>query len=316
MCGRFAVDFDPETVRQEFTDRGVDLSKDKSSVPDFSRNYNVGPTQPARVYHDSRLQTMKWGLIPFWTKDLKKATPWRTFNARIETLSESRFWKPSLNHHRCIVPISGYYEWITVKGQKIPYFIRRRDHKVMFLAGLFDVLKHDKEEDNGQNGQEEGHEREKEELWTFTIITGPAPENLTWLHERMPIILEPNTKEWDTWFDPQKDSWTQKEVDEGLHTFYNEKEYECYKVPQEVGKVQNNGKHLMEPIKEKGKIHSFFKPKSEGSASTSLKEESEFEETDEGDTAEIKREHSDTRPPSNDNESDDPPAKRVKRERS
>ncbi|CDO95919.1 unnamed protein product [Kluyveromyces dobzhanskii CBS 2104] len=306
MCGRFAQNFDSETVQQEFSHRNVRLSEDKSSDLNFSKHYNVSPTHQTPVYHDSHLQNMKWGLIPFWTKDFKKATPWKTFNARTETLNESRLWKPSLNHHRCVVPVSGYYEWLTVKGQKVPYFICRKDKKVMFLAGLFDVLKHGKDSnENEQEGQEE--------LWTFTIVTGPAPENLKWLHDRMPVVLEPNSEGWNTWLDSTKDSWTQKEVDEQLQTVYNEKEYECYKVPQEVGKVQNNEKRLMEPVKQEGKIDSFFKRKTKVSPSISPKKESESVNSAANDSR-IKREHDNIGKGNVDDVSDSPPSKRVKRE--
>lgn len=239
------MDIDPETIVSEFKDRGIELSSDGSAVDTFSRSYNVGPTHSSPVYRNSEIKCMQWGLIPAWTKDLKKASPWKTFNARSETLNESRLWKPCLNHHRCVVPVTGYYEWLTVKGEKTPYFIRRKDKKLMFLAGLFAELKRDGEENKN--------------ILSFTIVTGPAPENLRWLHDRMPVVLEPNSEEWKLWLDSKKNSWSQNEIDKELVPVCDEEVYEWFKVPKDVGKISINEKRLMEPTKVTAKLDSFFK---------------------------------------------------------
>lgn len=246
MCGRFALDVDPQEIWEAFEKRGVTTTDDSNpSVPDFDRNFNVGPTQMAPVYHDSRIELMKWGLIPFWTKDLKKATPWRTFNARRETLNESRLWKHTLKSHRCVVPVTGYYEWMTVKGQKTPFFIRRKDGELTFLAGMFDVVKREKE------GQQD--------MISFTIVTGDAPEELKWLHERMPVVLEPGSEDWKNWLNRDKQQWSDEDIEKVLKTTCDTNILEWYQVSPDVGKIQNNGKRLMEPLRKKNGLDSFFK---------------------------------------------------------
>lgn len=280
MCGRYALNLNSETIVDEFRARNVDL--EAKQMPSFKERYNVGPTQEVPVYHDSHLQLMKWGMIPFWTKDLSKATPWKTFNARAESVFKSRLWKPSLNHKRCVVPISGYYEWQGKKGEKTPYFIRRKDKKVMFLAGLFDMV-----ELKADQKTKEDPDGETQQLWSFTIITGPAPKDLEWLHERMPVVLEPNSKQWESWLDPKRDSWSEDEIMDELKPVWRESEYEWYPVPKEVGNVQNNEKRLMEKAipksapagaaakKPRGGIDSFFKQKKEQEDETKPKPEPE-----------------------------------------
>lgn len=156
----------------------------------------------------------------------------------------------------------------------------------MFLAGLYDTV--DFEDTEGS-------------FDSFTIITGPAPKQIKWLHERMPIVLTPGTKEWDSWLDNETE-WNDTLADSLAE--YAKDDLEWYEVTKDVGKVTNEGEYLIKPLK-KGGIGDFFgkgkKEQLKGEAKD-FKEEKDLKEkkkeepdvTDllktEGETDEVKKE--------------------------
>lgn len=194
------------------------------------RSFNVAPTAICPVYRrqDNVLKYMKWGLVPHWVKDVSKFKTFRTFNAREESLQTTRMWVQNCNYKRCVVPMNGYYEWRTKGRNKTPFYVTRKDGKLMFLAGMYDHV-------------------EKDDLWTFTIITGKAPESLKWLHDRMPVVLEPGSAAWDAWLGDQTE-WNQQELDKVLATTYEENKMRCYQVNNDVGKTAINEEYLTKPI--------------------------------------------------------------------
>ena len=172
---------------------------------------------------------MRWGLVPFWTKDVSQFKTYRTFNARLENLQESKMWMRPCEKKRCAVLMSGYFEWKTVGKKKTPYFISRRDGRLMFVAGMYDYV-------------------EKEDLYTFTIITAQGPRELEWLHERMPCVLEPGTESWDAWMDVDKTTWSTEELVKLLKPDYDESKLQFYQVTDDVGKTTNTGERLIKPL--------------------------------------------------------------------
>jgi putative SOS response-associated peptidase YedK len=122
---------------------------------------------------------LKWGLIPFWAKDEKTADEIRmkTFNARAETVFEKASFKSPIKNKRCIVIVSGFYEWRLVKGKNYPYHIISKDENAFALAGIWESWKNKDTE---------------EKLNTFSIITTRANPLLEKIHnkkKRMPVIL-------------------------------------------------------------------------------------------------------------------------------
>jgi putative SOS response-associated peptidase YedK len=130
----------------------------------------VAPTQEAGVViageAGPRFETMRWGLIPFWAKD--PAIGGRLINARCETLREKAAFKHALSSRRCVVPVSGFYEWQRVGRGKQPWYISGAHGRPLGLAGLW--------------------ERWNDRL-TFSIVTVPANEMISSIHDRMPAIL-------------------------------------------------------------------------------------------------------------------------------
>jgi putative SOS response-associated peptidase YedK len=95
-----------------------------------------------------RLQSMKWGLIPFWTKrNPDYGSLMRTINCRDDSLMENRgMWTSMKKKKRCIVVCQGFYEWLK-KGptgkERIPHFIKRKDGNLLCFAGLWDCVQYE-----------------------------------------------------------------------------------------------------------------------------------------------------------------------------
>ncbi|SCU92394.1 LAFA_0F10132g1_1 [Lachancea sp. 'fantastica'] len=255
MCGRYALDCTTGQLDQRFHELGFEFENDRQQdTTGIQPSYNVAPTNTAPVYTNyGKLRDMKWGLIPHWVEDISKSQPYKTFNARCENISSSKMWTAPCNYKRCVVPASGYYEWLTKGKKKIPYYVTRKDREIMFLAGMYDRV-------------------ESEDLYTFTIITAPAPSNMEWLHRRMPVVLNWGSKEWNSWLDESKTQWSQKELKEVLQAQCNEDELEWWQVSSDVGKVSNNGKYLVEPAK--APIRDLFKKEDKLTTSLAKHEES------------------------------------------
>ena len=177
MCGRFASTLAPDAIRALFRTGGP--------VPNLAPSWNVAPTQDAMVVRrhpatgERRLDLLRWGLIPSWTKDLKAAR--KPINARSETAGSSGMFKAALGARRCLVPVDAFYEWRTVPDGKQPYAIARRDGTPLAFAGLWE-------------GWRSG---DGEVIRSFAILTTSANATMAQLHERMPVILEPDA--WPAW---------------------------------------------------------------------------------------------------------------------
>ena len=187
-------------------------------------NYNVAPTQQifvcTRTGNERRLERMRWGLVPFWAKEIPK---YATFNARVETIEEKPTWKGSLNKMRAIVPFSGFYEWKGSKGEKQPYYITRRDEAPLLLAGLWAI-----------NDKIEG------EIRSATIIVCEPNEAMAQIHNRMPVVLD--REEAGEWLEGP---WSADK--RGLLKPCADGVLTASPVGKAVGSVKNNSSGLIEP---------------------------------------------------------------------
>lgn len=281
MCGRYALKYNSNELPSQFETFHLEVHPQIARGENHERSYNVAPTTNGAVYRakDKVLRYMKWGLVPHWTKNLAEFKTYRTFNARLESLQESRMWIQCCNNKRCVVPISGYYEWKTTGKTKIPYYVTRSDDTLLFLAGMYDYLEND-------------------DLWTYTIVTSVAPKELSWLHNRMPIVLEPGSAAWKMWMDPDKTEWTQKELNDLLAARYDDKVMHVYQVSPDVGKVANNEEYLTKPILKEDKDKVDMETQGETGSSSVIKKENV---KDEHPTIadDVKAEEKETEEPSN-----------------
>ena len=93
-----------------------------------------------------KLQSMKWGLVPFWTKRNPDYTSiMRTINCRDDSLSTSGgMWTTMKARKRCVVIAEGFFEWLKVGTKdKLPHFVKRKDGQLMCFAGLWDCVHYD-----------------------------------------------------------------------------------------------------------------------------------------------------------------------------
>ncbi|RDW62718.1 hypothetical protein BP5796_11020 [Coleophoma crateriformis] len=209
-----------------------------------------------------KLQTMKWGLIPFWTKrNPDYGSLMKTINCRDDSLIENRgMWTTMKQKKRCIVVAQGFYEWLKKGKEKVPHFVKRKDGKLMCLAGLWDCAQYEGSED---------------QLWTYTVITTSSNKQLNFLHDRMPVILDNGSEELRTWLDPKRSTWT-KELQSLLKPYHGE--LEVYPVSKDVGKVGNNSPQFMIPVassENKSNIANFF---AKGTAAQKEKKKEEVDD--------------------------------------
>jgi putative SOS response-associated peptidase YedK len=277
------------------------------------------PTRPQTSgkkypYH---LKAMKWGLIPFWTKRSPDyGSMLRTINCRDDSLIENRgMWNTMKQRKRCIVIAQGFYEWLK-KGpggkDKVPHFVKRKDGQLMCFAGLWDCVK---------------YEDSQEKLYTYTIITTDSNEQLRFLHDRMPVILDAGSEAMKTWLDPERNKWS-KELQSLLKPY--DGELECYPVNKEVGKVGNNSPDFILPVNSKDNkknIANFFdnakKPKASPTKEPAKEGEFKVEHEKEEECMETKDPHNNHgdeavagQKRKLNNEDDEQPAKTSKLEKS
>jgi putative SOS response-associated peptidase YedK len=108
-------------------------------------HYNIAPTDTVDVVQlanggTMELVPMRWGLIPYWWKKPVTQLP-ATFNARAEGVASKPMFRDAFKRHRCIIPASGYYEWIKTPDGKQPHYISGAGGGVLSLAGLWDRWK-------------------------------------------------------------------------------------------------------------------------------------------------------------------------------
>lgn len=179
MCGRYALKTSvPEIARI----LGAETNAE------FAPSYNVAPSRHVPVCRASaegrrELSLLRWGLVPHWAKELSDR--YRMINARAETVADKPAFRGPFRSRRCLVPADGYFEWKAGPERKQPYFIHRNDDSPVFLAGLWDRW------EKGQDGS----------LDSFAIVTTSASERLSSVHDRMPVILDPDDHE--AWLNPE-----------------------------------------------------------------------------------------------------------------
>lgn len=167
MCGRYALFHSYKDIANYFPFQLV------IDDEELGARYNAAPSQelPVIVGH-GHVQRFRWGLVPFWAKEISIGN--KMINARAETLMEKPSFRTAFLKRRCIVPVSGFYEWKTAEHGKRPYFIHPRGEAIFAVAGIWDEWR------NPDTG---------ELLRSFSIITTDPNELMAGIHNRMPAIL-------------------------------------------------------------------------------------------------------------------------------
>jgi putative SOS response-associated peptidase YedK len=257
MCGRYASSRNPDDLIEEFEiDR---VTSPVAIEPDF----NVAPTKdiyavfdrvpreaPTGTPAERRLATVVWGLVPSWAKDRSIGS--RMINARVETLAEKPAFKRALSRRRCLLPADGYYEWyptdqLTSKGKPVkqPFFIMPRDGGVLAMAGLYEIWRN----------QEVAEDQPGSFLWSATIITTTAEDCLGHIHDRMPMLVEPDS--YDAWLDA---SVTDVGSITDILVPAAPGRLTAFPVSKAVNDHRNNGAELIEPLAVEGAPEGLFAP--------------------------------------------------------
>jgi len=172
MCGRFNLTAPEQQICEHFQ---------LQCLPRYQASFNIPPGQKILnvvKLDDNRFKAvyLLWGLIPSWSKDARISQ--KLINARSETLQEKPSFRSAFKKRRCLIPATGYYEWLQQTTGKQAFHICRRDKELFAFAGLWEYW----EQDAGT-------------VYSCTIITRAAAANLQAIHARMPVILPPSSYE-------------------------------------------------------------------------------------------------------------------------
>jgi putative SOS response-associated peptidase YedK len=221
MCGRYASFLPAEALARLF---GT-----VNPLPNLEPTWNMAPTRDAPVVRLSRdgqrhLDALKWGLIPYFTKDLRKAH--KPINARSETIATSGMFREAFAHRRCLVPAPVYYEWRDDPDGKTPFAVARVDGDSVVFAGIWDAWR----------------SSDGEKLQTFATITTDANELLAPIQDRMPVIVE--RADWPLWLGEADGDAARllRPAAEDVLRFWQ--------VDKKVGNVRNDGPELIKALVE------------------------------------------------------------------
>jgi putative SOS response-associated peptidase YedK len=176
MCLRYFLDADGNVIAFTFA---------VTAPAELRKRFNIAPTQQAPIVRVTKegareLAMARWGLVPYWAKDLAVGT--KMINARGEGVETKPAFKAAVEKRRCIVPATGFFEWKGVARMKQPYAITLPDRHVFGFAGLWERWK------PAEGG---------DPVETFAIMTTEANTSVAEIHDRMPVILPKEAEE--TW---------------------------------------------------------------------------------------------------------------------
>ena len=176
MCGRFVLETPLKATAEIFN---AQMAESLVTVP----NFNICPSENISVLVSNsgkrKLGQMRWGFVPHWCKSVADGP--LLFNARAETLAEKPAFRDACRKRRCLIPADGFYEWEKKVGSKSkPFYVRRSDMQQMIFAGIWQF-----------SGDSE------DRIPTCTIITVPASEQISGIHNRMPLLIDPS--DWAGW---------------------------------------------------------------------------------------------------------------------
>ncbi len=223
MCGRYRLSRRKEIIEEHFDSL--------SSEEDWKPRYNIAPTQSIPVIRQNpkepvrELSLMRWGLIPSWAKDSSIAA--KMINARSETAATKPAFRDALKFRRCLIPADGFYEWRRGGKAKQPFCFEVNEGELFAFAGLWD------------------HWKNPSGVWveTCSILTTTPNAVTSAVHDRMPVILEPDA--YDLWLDPgMKDVAAASDL---LKPF-DARLMRCYPVSTRINSVVNDDAECSAPV--------------------------------------------------------------------
>lgn len=233
MCGRYALNISGDDLALEFAAGIKDATFSAS-------NWNISPTTAVPFINADdekgeirNVNTASWGLIPSWAKDASRAS--NAINARVESISEKPTFKSAFKSRRCLIPVTGYYEWATELGKykpKQPFYISHKNKSSLAIAGLYESWI---------------NPESKQSVQSAAIITREAVGILAPIHHRMPIILPKDL--WSTWL--SSNSLLPNEIDDYLNMIdikEADQDLIFWPVSDDVNNARNTGADLAKEI--------------------------------------------------------------------
>lgn len=178
MCGRFTLTLSIAGLQRYFN---------ASAALALSPRYNIAPSQGVLVVRQQENKSrecvlLRWGLIPPWLKEENINAQW--INARAETVDQKPLFRQAFQQRRCLIPASGFYEWKKTGKGKQPYYICKKDQSPLAFAGLW----------------EHWENLQGKVIESCTVLTTDANPLLQPIHNRMPVVLEPDA--FENWLTP------------------------------------------------------------------------------------------------------------------
>jgi putative SOS response-associated peptidase YedK len=226
MCGRYTLRT-PLTVLAKQFEFDIDAAFAK-----VGPRYNVAPSQDVLAVRQPEqgakreLVALRWGLIPVWAKDAKIG--YSTINARGDTVAEKPAFRSAFKKRRCLLLADGYYEWLREGKSKLPYLYEIDGGKPFAIAGLWEWWP-------GPKGEQ------STPIESCSIITTDANKLACKVHDRMPVILDPD--DYDTWLDPSIDDRAKLEK---LLVPFKGKSMTARPVSTQVNNARNQGSKCVE----------------------------------------------------------------------
>lgn len=232
MCGRdYSTFTDEELFFRYFNKRGWLWAVDEK-IPSVAPSFNKCPTQKSAILavKDNTLafHEMRWGLVPAWASTVKDADKYSMINAKSEEIAEKRSYKAAFQKRRCIVPVSGFFEWKQNEKPKRPFAIKLKDNSIMSLAGIWErwISKVD-----------------GEVVDSFAIVTTSPNSLMAEIHNRMPVILPVSLEE--KWLDPE----TKTEELAAVMVPFQPDLMEAFEISTLVNSPKNNSSEVLRPLK-------------------------------------------------------------------
>jgi len=217
MCGRIGFTKPKEQILKRFS---LERAPEHLSVL-----YNISPSQNALAILNkfpNELVLCRFGLVPSWSKE--NTTSYTMINARAETILEKPTYKRLIKSKRCLVLSDGFYEWQKKADKKIPYRIILKNEEPFAMAGIWDHW------GEGEN-----------EFFSFSIITTSANKLVAGIHDRMPVILDPEDE--SKWLQDTPMNF----VLSMLRSYPPEK-MEAYPISNLVNSPANNSPDIIKPL--------------------------------------------------------------------
>src|SRR5246127_2494389 len=223
MCGRVRLSSDVSEIKLVFS-----IPPHRPTL-DFPPSWNMAPTDQLPVVRYDRkagersLDLLRWGLVPYWAKDLNVG--FANINAKAEGIETRPAFRDPFQRRRCLVPVDSFYEWKKTGTGKQPYAIALADGSLMALAGLW----------------ENWRSPAGEWMRSFAIATTTPNKLCAELHNRMPAVLAP----WPAWLGEEPADPRELKA---LLAPYPSEGMTCWPASARIGNVKNNDPTLIEPL--------------------------------------------------------------------